>query len=378
MSASAQKIPYVVRLKTVAALHLERSYRIMLKEAQVLFEDDSRLNEHGVKVHYGLSITVFLSSDSSDTALLEASALAETMLSLASFSVSTIAKRCAPFQVIDVNPANQDRDIVQFQNLAGGVPLARRFREPEMQVLLDRLGAVADEKRERLLRAITWYRKSLEELDTLDCFVNVWAGLEAINEPIKEKFALPLDHPVRSCPKCGEVVVTVPTQVGIAHILTKLLGEPEEVWKEARNTRKELVHGFGSLQHASTSAARLLPILRKALMRGVLELIGMPETEQRRFMREPLTAIDERPAKLTGTIHDLPSEDIVSGASVPSIEIVKSDAQLRKTEDGKILESSRIDIRLVGFEGRWTPRHIWAPIAHDPEDTAAEMKLTQP
>lgn len=375
--SESRKIPYIVRFKSAAAVHLEKSYRFILQEAEVLLEDDSKLNEHGAKSRYGLLVTVFLSADSSDSALSTAYAYAESMLSLVSFSVSTITKRCAPFQIIDVDPAKSDRNMVQFQTWPGNLPLARRFREPEMQMLLDRLGTYPETSRGRLLQAVAWYRKSLEEPEPLDCFINVWTGLEAINEPIKKKFDLPREQPTKSCPKCGENVVMTATHAGIAHIITELLGEPEEVWKQARNTRKELVHSFGSLRQVLVTASRLLPPLRKALMRGILELINMPITEQTRFMREPLTVRNENAMTATVTIHDLPAERIISGACFPSIVIANSKSELKKREDGKIVESVSIELKLDGFEGRWTPRNMLAPAVFDPEDSAAEMILTQ-
>lgn len=359
---------YLLRyfLDTTIELGQELGFH-MPNNVKVVLRDRTLRDEDGFPIQYGFTIDAHCQADNPEKAIEVAGPMVEGVVSVISFSLSAAANTCVLERIIDSTPEAPERELVQYIPLAQSrIRPSRKLRLKALDTLWEHLDKLSPEYKPRVLRAIRWYRKSLLEEDVLDQFVNLWTGLEVINHLVKKKHGLP-EKGIRKCPNCGKDVDVPQTSAGIKYLV------PEESWSDASETRKALLHGFGDLQNLLGKVGLLNPVLRSALLKGILDLMEIPGEKQTQLIREPLRNVRRPSIKACASIHNLVLKDVISGKLDPRLEIVSSDIDAWLDEEGKKQERGVIRVKLLGHEGTWSPRVIEVIAEKDPEDASAQL-----
>lgn len=348
-----------------------------LAGATVWLRDHVQVDENGTPTQFGFVIDAVVHADSADQALELVAYPTEAAISIVCLAVSAVSSLRIPVSVIDVSPDVTSREFVQQLPAASELRPRRKFDPATFVPLFDHLNAVPEQSASRVFRAVRWYRKALLEDELFDQFSNLWTGLEVINELIKQRHNLPIDRPVRSCPACNAPVVLTPTNTGIEWLITELAKEPRAAWKKAQKVRNGLSHGFEDLGTLTLQVKAIVPILRRALLLGILELLNVPEELRSSFVREPLAKAVPPFVKVQALIHGVSAGDILSEKSDPHFEITSFERH-SIVEQGVRRETIKPEIAIKGLSGpaTYTLLSIAFVGAKDPEDSQASASIS--
>ena len=367
---------YLVRYFSDTAVELGKTLNFeMPGNVRIVIRDDIQRDAQDVPVKFGFVIDATCHVDSRDQAIEATNSMVEGVVGVISFSLSAVVNPCIPAMVLDVTRDTTEREILQYLPLPSRIRPSRKFREEAFTVFWDHLEGMPPEEKTRILRAIRWYRKAIIEDDPFDQFMNLWTGIEVINESVKRKYKFPHEKPLRSCPSCGTAVLVQPTLSGIEYLVVNLHEQAKETWHRILEVRNGLVHGFGELNYLINEMRTLIPVLRNALLKGVLDLMGMTKENRLSLLREPLRNVPRPHGIASALIHNLPIEDILSGKASPRLEIVKTEVTTRMDEKGMKHEKEQFSLKLQGYEGSWSPQWLQVVAEKDPEDVAAEISV---
>lgn len=368
---------YRVRFLSETTIELKHPLEFSFPEnVKVIVCDRIERDEQGVPMKFGFMLDATCQSDDAEQAIKATRALVDGIVGMISFSVSAVASLCTPTVVLDVTPGIPQRELLQYIQLELRIRPSRTFREDAFSILWKNIEALTLEDRTRIYRAARWYRKALLEDDSFDQFMNLWTGLEVINELMKRKYGLPEEKPIRNCPRCGEPVLLEPTLAGIDYLLINLLKVPRETWRQIVKVRTSLYHGFGELGKLVEEMPELIPILRTGLLKGILDLVDIPSESQHGLIREPLRHVPRPYARVCAVLHDVPVQDILSGKVDPQFQIDNVETTTSLDKDGTKHEQSKINLKLHGFQGTWSRKYVEIFAGRDPEDVSASISLS--
>lgn len=368
---------YLVRYFSNTAVELGQALSFDIPEnVKIVVRDFIPQDPQGVPFSYNFVVDATCYAETVEKAIEETRGKVEGVVSLISLSLSTFVEPCVISLVLDFSPGTVDREILQYLPFPYRIGPSRKFSRDVFSILWDCLEATKPENRSRIHRAIRWYRKALLEYDPLDQFLNLWIGLEVINELVKRKYRLPQEKPTRSCPSCGQSVVLEPTLAGVEHVVLKLSRYPQKTWRSILDMRQQLAHGFGKIADLDKKVDDLIPVLRKSLLIGILDLLNVPENLRPRIMRKPLGHIPKPYFKAQSVLYKLPLEDIISGKSNPRFELVNFNVTTKRTKKGLKLQLTDLKVELQGCQVECSPPSFEVAYPMDPEDLSADIKLS--
>lgn len=123
---------------------------------------------------------------------------------------------------------------------------------------------------ERIFRAVHWYRKSLNEFDSLDRFVYLWVGLETLITMFQKMF--PNEYEIKKCDQCGYENKTKGTSAMKAYFREVL--KDEKLYSNARDMR-QVLHGHKDLYDVIKKAIDINPMLTFALRTAICISLGL-------------------------------------------------------------------------------------------------------
>ena len=130
-------------------------------------------------------------------------------------------------------------------------------------------------QKERVSRAVHWYRKSLQEADPLDRFIYIWTGLETLNRLMKEIH--PGEVEIAKCKQCGFTRTFEGTAALKKFFDTGLSNV--DLYSKARGLRHELLHGYKNLDEIIEEVLKILGPLSIALRNAICVVNGIePES----------------------------------------------------------------------------------------------------
>jgi len=368
---------YLVRYFSNTAIELGQTLSFdMPDDVKIVVRDFIPQDPQGVPFSYNFLIDATCYSETAEKAIEETRGKVEGVLSLISLSLSTFVEPSVVNMVFDISPGNVDREILQYLPFPYRVGPIRKFDRDVFSILWSCLEASNPENRSRIHRAIRWYRKTLLEYDPFDQFLNLWIGLEVVNELVKRKYGLPYEKPTRNCPCCGKSVVLEPTLAGVEYVVVELSKYSQKTWRSVLDMRHPLAHGFGKIADLDRRVDDLIPVLRKSLLIGILDLLNVPENLRSRIIREPLGHIPKPYLKVQSVLYDLPLEDIISGKSNPRFELVNSNITTKRTKKGLKLQLTDLKVELRGCQVECSPPLFEVAYPMDPEDPSADIKLS--
>lgn len=146
-----------------------------------------------------------------------------------------------------------------------------------------RIFTLQSKYRNRIYRAIRWFRKGIIADDPIDQFIFFWHGLETLNSPLAESFGCERSikkEIERECKVCGEKYKDTITTKGGIEALYDDIGVEETTRKKINEIRNAVSHGFENLQEIYAIVLELLPNIAEILHRGIEKVLNMSFEEQ--------------------------------------------------------------------------------------------------
>jgi len=302
------------------------------------------------RVHQGLQAEIELWAPSLKEAVKEGNGKTEFVLTLLSFSTWAESEPLFPHVAYDITPGITKREFIQFiHNI--GLPI-KAERDLEVPCFLRLLQAVERNASDRIARAMRWFRKSLlVEPDPFDEFICLWSGLECLNSPLQKLWGVPSE--LRKCRKCG-YQMQIPSAVGIKELLTQHYPGSIDFYRDVRAIRAQLLHGFGDLGELRQRIESVIPQLRNALAKAILELLQIPEDEHSCWLRQPLTNRPPLWFEVRGFLHESKVENLRVDGQHPEFAVQFEVRGVSQTEQGKTKLGFRTILRKK-FPYKFTP-----------------------
>ena len=312
-------------------------------------------DERGVPIKFGIYLDVSCKAEDIDSAINSTQEMVDSLVSLLSLSHQTWATPVRFISGIDATMGLRDREFVQHFSLTVNMMPSRKYRNEALSPIWDKLMKLQNDSMVRLMRTIRWYRKAMLETDTLDQFMNLWTGLEALNGLIKDKYGLPKDKPIRVCPKCKTPMAMEPTLAGIEYLFLNMLKSSSKTWSSVRVTRIGLIHGYKDLSKILEKAQELIPDMQRALLLGIFDVLDISGEVQKGLMREPLMEFMPPTMKVKALLHQLPYEKLANGSANPHLVLGIISDTTKVEQDGLRTETRNIGLRMEGYQGTWAP-----------------------
>lgn len=281
---------YLVRFYSGTNLEMKQQFNFNEPDFFVSIRENPEYNPDDSDYPSQLILDVIIHADNIENAISNAKQAAETVLGMISCSVSCFADLCKFDRAIDYSEGTCDRIFVQDTYGTYNVSAKRELNAEIYSIFHEKLTTArknfSGDTINVISRAFRWYRKGLIEQELFDRYINFWTGLECIKKELDLKYCEGKSQLIRECPKCG-YKYKIPSSEGIKYLLREKLNYPEEIWKELRETRTAIIHGYGQLNYISPKANRLLPYLQKALLYGLLDLLEFTDEEKQNFLKNP-------------------------------------------------------------------------------------------
>ncbi len=364
---------FQLRYHTETGINLEHVIQFNMPfDQKVVMQGDVHKDERDVPVKFGIFLEVSCKAEDIDSAISSTIEMIDSLVSLLCLSHQTWAIPVKFISGIDVTPGLPYRTLIQHFPMPIYLMPGRKYKNDVFESVWNKIMEFDDGNMPWLMRATRWYRKATLESDTLDQFVNLWTGLEALNELVKNKYSLPKEKPIRPCKKCGAPVAMEPTLTGIEYLFEKVSsGE----WITARKTRIGLMHGYKDISEIVKNARQAIPAMHRALLFGICDILGLPPEIQQKMMREPLMEFTSPTLRVQASLHNLPHERLVDYSVRPRLALDTS-VIATKVEDGQRTEIRNLGLRLEGFKGTWTPVKAEVYGKELPKDLQMEFNLT--
>lgn len=373
----ARLTQYLVRFSSGSNLEMNHRFNFEERDFFVSICENKEYSQENPNYPSQLLIDVIIDAENVHDAIDRGKRAAETILGMVSCSVSCFADLCQFDRAIDFSDGIADRTFIQ--NVYGNynVSVKRELKPDIYTIFHNRLDKArnnfSDETINEISRSFRWYRKGLIEQELFDQYINFWTGLESIKKQLNVKYCNGKKSIIRKCPKCG-YKYEVPSSEGIKHLLQTKLGYQKNIWKELRENRTAITHGFRPLDKISPETARLLPYLQKALLYGLLDLLEFDEEEKQKFLRMPYYYTG-RPVFQISCIFNQMNKETIDIENLPKFEI--EGTQLFESGDEKnIIQTQRGKISLLNFAGKKSGITVEWFMQSDPEKPDIKMDIS--
>lgn len=258
------------------------------------------------RIHRGLEFRAFLEADNPRLAIKSGRNAVEIVCNMLSASHGVAVDSPDAVVSINVDPAGSDRPFAQpFRDLPAELLPRRPFVFDAVRLFSDGRNHLTANVRPAVDRALWHLRKSAGLEDLVEQLVELWVGLEAVNNAIKRRHGLPLERPIRNCQACGEAVVLSPTSAGIKHAIVHLAGYHNSDWQAASKLRQLTLHGKPDFIADHHDFPRITDILRHALVAAISDLLGVSSEDQEQLLRPALRVADLPNMLIWGTYQKL-------------------------------------------------------------------------
>lgn len=286
----------------------------------VLF--DSIKKTDNINLHTGLNMITALKANSAEKASETSKGFVETLLNLVSFSTLTF---CNPAKLVSViNISDTDTEAHPFmhyvypfdgQEILGSVSVIEEATFKALWEAYDK-----SLQQHRIMRAMSWLRKGIDEESTVDEFVSYWIGLEVIKHVLSP-----------------EKMNTDKEWEEVEAIFTNRLHFQD--FKRIRHDgRPGLLHGYRELddEFVKEIGSYVEPI-RKTLIFSIGSVLGLEESTiltianktPRRIRQNPWTVIE-------GVIENIPEDFGELVKNYPMIDAEIANKKFSVDEKGKL------------------------------------------
>lgn len=231
---------------------------------------DKRIKKREVFLHYGLGFDVEVLSSNKETAFVKAENLVMNFLSLITFLEACYAD--TPINILSYKVPKEGLWLEEYSALV----VDKNYRPVETsprQINLIRLNdfmkkmvSIDGETRTAIDNMFHWFWRALGSRDLKDRFINLWVGLEFLEESLKKKFGLPTGSAKKQpkCAECKKEFSFLCPNCGQDYYYKSYVGQTG--FKELEKKILEKIMKFGELQefrsqlfHSSTKATPKTP-----------------------------------------------------------------------------------------------------------------------
>jgi len=228
----------------------------------------------GRKIQSGLQLTVFLQAENLREAINEAKGLVDGIVSFITLVTGVGLDIPSENLAYEITPEVEERDFVQIFHDPFNISISRRKLDHQLLIkMMDHSMKLDSKTKQRVARAMRWYRMGVMTPDVFDRFNCFWIGLEALNPLLQRKFSIQ-DDPIR-CPKCGHEWVTTPTVSGIRTFVQDYLPKGKELYRKIHGLRIDIMHSRRELKAPHKKAVELAPITAEVLFRAISYILGL-------------------------------------------------------------------------------------------------------
>lgn len=175
------------------------------KEDSVMMVFDKRIKKENIFLHYGLGFDIEVDANSKEQAKVHGENLVSNILFLITFLEACYAH--TPVNNLSYKVPESDLWLEEYSALVTDNsyrPKETSLRPINLERLNDfmkKMMEVDVETRSAIDNAIYWFWRALGSRDLKDKFINLWVGLEFLEEPLKKKFGLPIGS-IKKQPVC--------------------------------------------------------------------------------------------------------------------------------------------------------------------------------
>ncbi|MBI3521815.1 MAG: hypothetical protein HY071_01790 [Chloroflexi bacterium] len=361
---------FLVKAAAKTAIRLPRPQRFSWEGVQV-DATNWETNDQAGPMHRGLFFDVSLSAEDVKAAVVVARRLLEHLESAFAFVMAAGVSHSKPLIAFEQEEGHVTA--LQYEELPVIAAVRRHLDPDRLRALWDRLQACNPASRERVDRAIAWYRKGAFEDLVLDRFQSWWVALEALNPLIQAKYDLSTTGPARLCPNCGAAVPGGPVSSGTRFVIERVGGA--QLWRAVSEARNDVVHARRPLGEVAAAMDALLPQLSQVVRGAVLDVLDVPTDLRPQFTGSDLSIPREYQHRVGYRFRDLKPNDIPRGQDYPSLKLAEVSAE-RKEVDGRIQERVA-----PTYKATTDPVAVFSEeleVVVDPDDAAATLDSEAP
>jgi hypothetical protein len=194
---------------------------------------DLLVTQESLNLHKGLRLFVEVQAPSEDEAQAAAKAHSELVLNSIAFTTrvsSPAAKLQGSIELGDQSPYPFTSTAYPADNDNESVSTLRQIDEETFKAVFNAYTA-SPQDRGRILRALSWLRKGLNENDQTDEFVSYWIGIEILSCLLRDRLKMKARNPSQ--------------WAGIEDVFTRKLSLSN--FQDMKLARDELLHGLKEL-----------------------------------------------------------------------------------------------------------------------------------
>lgn len=257
-----------------------------------IFLTNSLEEVDGLRLHVGLNIVITIASFSEAEAEAESKLIAETLLNLISYS--TLAS-CSPARLVSVLEfTGEEHSMFRTNIYPFNKDTALVAQSPINQLVLQELllAFFSSAEAEQVARALSWFRKGLNEENVVDEFIAYWSGLEVIKTPLRRRLRL---HQRK-----------VDNWEAIRQVYEDDLHLRD--FEHLKETRNSLLHGYRPLttEFVGEIESNIEPT-RKTLIAAIAHSLNLKETTRVSLLGKEPRRIRKYPwMTIRGELTDLP------------------------------------------------------------------------
>lgn len=241
-------------------------------ETIILFTDHKEVFG-GTMHHMGLKIIVSINAKDINEGAKKAQVMANGFIGILSLIVNATISEPILHLGYETTETATNTEFVQILYADG--ELFKQKRQIDPSLFESFLPLIMSNNNSRIARAIRWYRKGLNEVDSLDRFIHYWLGLECLNKLLEK--TLGGTPEIRNCKKCGNPY-EVSTSIGIKSLFIKYRKNGDSDFKKCRDLRVDLLHGHGDLASFAEVIDEYTEICRRILLQGLFLLLKVDQT----------------------------------------------------------------------------------------------------
>lgn len=357
----ARMTRFLVKAKTPTALRLPKPRELTFPNVAIRVSNWENADEAG-PVHRGLFFDVVLDDESLDAAFGQVDRMLDGIASMFAYTDCVAVGKVDVLIAYEYEDGSHDRSVLQRTPVAAGTAGSRLQRTDSTRAVLDRMLRLDAKTRDRVDRAMAWYRKALASEFTLDRFAACWTGLQAVDPVLVKKHNIEKEQVIRACEKCGNEVVTFPGMEG-ARQAVLAVGDLE-LWKRINRVRNDFLHSREMISEVVTGANEVQHAMARALFFAIADALDVPESEL--GPRTPMGLPVPQVAEVRFVLASAPLDAIRFGSDYPQVHVVNKVVE-GTTEATGVQETTQQTYVLSGFEGSWGELHTRVSLYHDPD-----------
>ncbi len=361
-------------------------------EYHMLIRDDLQKDAgDGPPRHAGLIYTVEVSAEHIVESIHKAVSYVRHVTDQISAIHGVAIEYPVPLFSIDIEKAYSHRELAQVLYNVPALHQPRRTHDSDLYknfyYRLDELRQYHPKSAKRIDRALHYLRSSYIEQEPIDRFEDAWVALENINPLIREKYAQPTTYQ-RKCPKCKEnlscwrcnVEIKEPDNAsGIDYIVTQLLQETLTMAMGVREKRLDIVHARTSFSTIMNDINPKTRLAQRAVMAGVLDILGIPKEQGANFLREMLPLTGAQHVTVSAILYDLPVESLGTRTKYPQLFLQSCEKEVQNRQEvhaGEICPiAAQLNIGIQNFSGTWDLLEVSLLLETDPDNKDSAIQI---